>query len=224
MPNNFESLKITNPTAESYTLEEFYLDQIQERKYLILDIEATGLDYNNEEITEIAVLPIENLKPDYSELISTLIKTTKPIPENVQKITGITNEDVENGQPLQTVLADLVDKYRDYVWVAQCGFEFDFPFLNKEYRRFFDEALPVGVLDTKLLYASLYPETNATISTNFLMKQFGIDPLEHPRHRAAGDVLRLTKIFLNIIEKYTQKDIDTVEVKQPLQILKFVIS
>lgn len=213
---------VKNTNQYCYQISDYRLDNLLTKKYLIIDLEATGLNYKKEEITEIAYLPLINDQRVYSKPKLHLLKITKKIPEKIVKLTGISNEDVAGGQEAREVFAELRANFADYIWVAQCGFEFDFPFLNRYFKELFQIDLPVQTLDTKFMYAFLYPETKETISTNFLLQKFAIDTTGIPRHRAAGDVEIITLIFQAILKEYQCRNIYCLSLKSPLTIKKFV--
>jgi DNA polymerase III alpha subunit (gram-positive type) len=218
----YSSLNFEAQTLEAYTLKCYDLENLQNCNFLVIDLEATGLAYQQEEIAEIAILPIEEAQALPDKAWSTYVQTAKEIPAHIQKLTGITNEDTKSGLPLADVLLKLVNEYPEHIWVAQCGFEFDFPFLDQEHRRFFGTPLPVGVLDTKILYANLYPETRAIISTDFLKNVYGINSPAHERHTATGDVALLAELFLCILQDYREHGVDSISLREPLRVLKFV--
>lgn len=215
-------LKIININKYCYKVLSYRLDNIFNQNYLIIDLEASGLNYKTEEITEIAVMPIVSGKKIFKRPWSRLIKIHKKIPKFIEKLTGIKNTDLKNASSLESILNELITKYKDYVWVAQCGFEFDFPFLNKSYRSLFGKSLPIQILDTKLMYQYLYPKTQSTISTNFLIKNYVTDSTRIKRHRAGSDVKLITEIFLKILSEYKQKNINKISINKPFIVKKFV--
>ncbi|CAG7651641.1 exonuclease domain-containing protein [Paenibacillus allorhizosphaerae] len=83
-----ESLFIEEISKNAFKLLRNWVDN--KSKYLILDTEATGLDYDSE-IVDIAVIDL-----DENVLFESLVKPVCPIPEEATAIHGITNEMVEN--------------------------------------------------------------------------------------------------------------------------------
>ncbi len=82
-------------------------------EFFILDLETTGLSSENDEILEIGILHIKN-KQIFQEY-QWMIQPQHPISDDIQKLTGIQNEDLQkNGQQLadtlQTVFAILDDQ------------------------------------------------------------------------------------------------------------------
>jgi DNA polymerase-3 subunit epsilon len=87
---------------------EFMSNPISLRNTAILDTETTGLG-DDAEICEISVICGET----GGELLDTLVKPSKPIPEDAIRIHGITNEMVENAPCFDSVLIDLVGILRE---------------------------------------------------------------------------------------------------------------
>lgn len=217
-------IKIKKNNKFTYTISDFMLKNISKNKYLILDLESTGLDVVNDEITEIAFMPITTGVEILLKPWSSLIKSPKPIPENIASLTGIENEDIKNSPSLKSVLGKMVLDYGDFVWVAQCGFEFDFPILINKYKKNFGKKLNITFLDTKLMYLYLHRDAADTISTNYLIKNFGIDDSHIERHRASGDVELISSVFLRILKEYKYKGIDEIDLKEELIVKKFIPS
>lgn len=109
------------------------LDHPSPRKVVILDVETTGLDKNNEEITEIALLTGQ-VDANTGTLISvedvywSFNDPGKPISEQVKKITGISDEDVRNQSPDMQRIAQAF--MGDPVVIAHNA-SFDRPFVDR---------------------------------------------------------------------------------------------
>jgi len=213
---------ISNINQYVYKIKSYNLSQIFEKKYLLIDLEATGYDYRNEDIIEISILPFINLKQTYNKPKFWFIEPSKPIPKFIQRLTNITQADFKQAVLLDAVLKILYDSYLDYIWVAQCGFEFDFPFLKRMYRKYFAVDFPRHTLDTKIMFQYLYPKVKNTISTNFLLKYYSINT-SLKRHRAQNDVNILSDIFLKIVSDYKKHKQNTIKISKPLIVKKFVL-
>jgi DNA polymerase III alpha subunit (gram-positive type) len=216
------NIKLRNINRYCYKVLHYNLENIFERNYLIIDIEATGLNYRKEEITEIAALPILKGKKSIDKPWSSLVKIKKKIPQPIKRLTGIKNTDLKNAPDLKYVLAKLNKQYNDFIWVAQCGFEFDFPMLDNVYRRLFNKSFIFRILDTKLMFQYLHPNTKSTISTDFLTKYYGLQNLKIKRHRAPDDVKLLTEIFLKILDDYRRRKISKIIIEKAIVIKKFI--
>lgn len=215
-------MKIKALNQYEYSISRYRLENLKENKYLILDLESTGLDTEKDEVTEIAFLPIVDNKEIFSGPKSILVKPRIRIPKKIENLTGIKNADVKNARSFKNTLQEIIHDYGDYIWVAQCGFEFDFPLLMNKYRMFFGKKLKVETLDTKFFYLYLHSKTNATVSTDFLIKKYKIQTSGIQRHRAGGDVNIISEIFLNLLRECREKKINKIDLQTPLLIKKFV--
>jgi DNA polymerase III alpha subunit (gram-positive type) len=215
-------MKIKNLNQYEYSISSYKLLNLKENKYLILDLESTGLDTEKDEVTEIAFLPIANKMKIFSNPKSILVKPRVRIPERIENLTGIKNANLRNARNFKNVLKSIAHIYREYVWVAQCGFEFDFPLLMNQYKMFFAKKLNVKTLDIKLFYLYLHPRTKLTVSTDFLINKYKIMDSGIRRHRAGGDVKIISGIFLNLLREYEEKKINKIDLQAPLLIKKFV--
>ena len=63
------------------------------KKYVILDVETTGLSHLSDEIIEMAAIKIVNGKLEKE--IQTLVQCEKTIPDNIVQLTGITQEEIK---------------------------------------------------------------------------------------------------------------------------------
>ena len=85
-------------------------------KYVVFDIETTGLSNQYDRITEIGAVKIEN--GQMKEVFSQLINPEKTIPRKIESLTGITNEMVQTKPTIDQVLPDFIDFCEDAVLVA----------------------------------------------------------------------------------------------------------
>lgn len=77
--------------------------------YIVYDLETTGVDPHNCEITEIAIKVVSE-KETFTK--SFLMKTQNPIPEQASKITGITDDMLKkDGKKPFDVLAEIVSYF-----------------------------------------------------------------------------------------------------------------
>lgn len=172
---------------------------------LILDTETTGLG-EDAEIVELCLLDAGG-----TEIINTLVKPSQPIPEEVIKIHGITNEMVADAPGWAEVSAKLsraLDDYRDsrlVIWNS----DYDLRLIRQSdkiagiesHRRVIWSD---GVLCAQLDYAYRYGERrpDGMIKRQSLAnacQQLGIshDPLE--AHRALYDCQQVSRIINQLI-------------------------
>ena len=99
--------------------------------YIVLDLETTGLNFNSDRITQIAMLEVK--EHQIINKFNTLINPEKEIPQNVQELTGIKNEDLKNKPKFE----DIVNKFEDFIQDLQIvghNIEnFDLKMISSEY-------------------------------------------------------------------------------------------
>lgn len=102
--------------------------QKYKERFLIMDIETTGLNPDKDKIIEIGIIKCDDgelFKKDY------LIKGNTIIPEKINKLTGISDELIRlEGRDIEEVLKEVVTFIGEYIIVGY-NVEFDIKFLNK---------------------------------------------------------------------------------------------
>lgn len=97
--------------------------------FIVLDLETTGLDFNQHEIIEIAAIRYRKGSTNH-QTIQALVKPLKKVPKKITEITGITQEMLEaKGEPL----ADAMREFMAYVGndrLVTFNAEFDMAFLH----------------------------------------------------------------------------------------------
>lgn len=132
-----------------------------ERPLLFFDLETTGLDKEKDRIIEFAGIKVF---PDKrQERFETFINPERPIPEEVQELTGITNEMVAEAPTFQEVLSTLIALIKDADLSGHNVLNFDIPMLSAEFRR-------VG-------YSLPGPENRAVIDTLEVIKKYEVRTL-----------------------------------------------
>jgi len=156
--------------------------------YTIIDIETTGLSPHNEKITEIAVYVFDGNK--IVEEFVTLVNPERPIPYFITRLTGITNQMVENAPRFFEIAKKIIELTKNRVFVAH-NVDFDYGFIKAEFASLgydFDRKK----LCTVKLSRKLIPGKKS-YSLGKLTEDLGIKI--DGRHRAAGDALATVKLF-----------------------------
>ena len=95
--------------------------------YVIIDVETSGLNPENDEIIRLSALKIENKK--ISERFSVLTKPINPLTEEIEILTGITNVELEEKCGINDLLPDFLNFIGDNPLVAH-NIGFDIKFIN----------------------------------------------------------------------------------------------
>jgi len=87
-------MKIVHLSDSEYVIKDFTLKNITSRKFCVFDLEATGPDQLNDYTTQIGAV-ILGSDGSIIATYKTLVRPLKPIPAQIERLTGILNKDVE---------------------------------------------------------------------------------------------------------------------------------
>jgi DNA polymerase-3 subunit epsilon len=175
--------------------------------YAIIDIETTGGQFNEEGITEIAIL-----KFDGHQVVDKLVSLVNPerdIQPFVVKLTGINTKMLTKAPKFHDLAKRIIEVTEDCVLVAHNS-GFDSRILATEFRRLGYDYFR-KTLCTVELSKMLIPE-QPTYKLGKLCRALGI-PVSS-RHRAEGDAMATLQLFKLLLEKDTHKDIVKKAVKK----------
>ena len=100
---------------------------------IVFDLETTGLDLVKDRIIQLSYIKVF---PDGKEERENLyINPEREIPHEVEKLTGITNEDVTAAPTFKEKAADLADKFKGCDFAGFNSNRFDVPLLAEEFLR-----------------------------------------------------------------------------------------
>lgn len=104
-----------------------YPDYIMDNTFVVFDVETTGLVPDKNEITEIGAVKIVN--GEITERFQTLCKPHQLISEEITKLTGITNEMVQNEHAPEEIIEDFLLFAGDSIMVGY-NVNFDYQFIQ----------------------------------------------------------------------------------------------
>lgn len=159
--------------------------------YVAFDIETTGLEVPPSKITEIGAIKIVN--GIMVEKFSSLINPEVPIPEEITKLTKITDEMVKNKPTIEKVLPDFYKFTRGCTLIAHYV-EFDIKFVRyfgKQQNYNFDNEL----MDTVILGREKVKNLS-NYKLNTLSSALNINLENH--HRAVDDAVACAEIFIRL--------------------------
>lgn len=160
--------------------------------FTIIDIETTGGNALSEKITEIAIFVHDGMS--VVDEFQTLINPEKNIPPFISRMTGISNEMVENAPKFYEVAKRIVEITDGKIFVAHNS-QFDYSFVRQEFRNlgydFKRDTLCTCKLSRKMLPGlPSYSLGRLSQSLNIELKD---------RHRAGGDAAATVKLFEKIL-------------------------
>ncbi|MBG9210474.1 MULTISPECIES: 3'-5' exonuclease [Mammaliicoccus] len=164
--------------------------------FIVLDFETTGLKYNENEIIQCGIIEYEDGKiiSEYNEYF----KPSKPISKRIEKITGISNEFLEDKPSLgKDKLEELYNIIRRRTIVAHNA-PFDMKFLLYQLQINNIEYEKLRVIDTLTFSRKLIRETpNHKLQT--LKEHFNLDDAES--HNAINDCRATGNLLLLLMSR-----------------------
>lgn len=215
-------MDINSLNKNEYIISDYELNNVQKLNYLIFDLEATGLDIEKEYITQFGAVLFENGKINNKKRIISYIHSPKKISKFISNLTGITNSNIEKAPSIEKIIKPLWEKYGDYIWVAQCGFEFDFLILKRQLLEKGITWFKPQIADTKVMYTYLYKNNVEVPSTDYLIKKYKLHLSNLQRHNALKDSIIVSKILSKILEDYKKYKIKNIKINTPIKIKKFL--
>lgn len=100
--------------------------------YASFDLETTGTNFILDEICELAIV-VYNKDFKIEKEFRSLLKTHKPIPEDVILIHGITNEMVEDKPYFEDIATNVLELLKGQVLCGQNIKNFDIPFIAEKF-------------------------------------------------------------------------------------------
>lgn len=148
--------------------------------YVIFDLETTGLDSTKDKIIEIGALKYKNSKlvAEFSVLINPEVK----VPEVITKITGLTDNDLQNKKTIREVLPEFLEFIEDLTLIAHNS-EFDLGFIEENIKSLGLNMISNKNIDTVEIARKYIPKAyNYKLET--LKKYFHLD---YGSHRSVDD-------------------------------------
>lgn len=144
-----------------------------------VDIETTGSHFERDRITEIG---IKTLSSDAVTSWERLINPHVYIPQNIQKLTGISPQMVSNEPSFEDLACEIKEELEGKIFVAHNA-RFDYGFIKASFKRMGIDFKP-KVLCTVKLSRLLFPN-QARHNLDTIIREHGLTV--SARHRALGD-------------------------------------
>ena len=162
------------------------------RTYIALDLEATGMQPDRDEVIEIGAVKFRD-----GEIIGrweSLVRPSQPVPYKVTQLTGIKSSDVAQAPPIGKVAPDFIRFMGDLPVIGQ-SVELDLAMLARGGIKLRNVAW-----DTFELATLLVPEA-AVYNLRAVAAKLGVNPEEERAHRATADAELTMRVFLALRER-----------------------
>lgn len=178
--------------------------------FLVYDIEMTGLDPENDEIVEIATIPMygPKIKEDMGFFVQ--INPQSSISTEARSIHGISGDALDfAGRPLlETVLPQFIDQARGKILIGQKP-RLDLDFIREAGKKHAVMIPRFRILDISRIFLYLFPHADR-YNLDEIAINMGLRRREG-HHNAFDDALLTAKIFSKMIARLSKKGILDVE-------------
>jgi DNA polymerase III subunit epsilon len=181
-------------------------DEARSHRYVAVDLETTGLNFEQDRIISLGALRIVQGRILLGEFFNELVNPGQSIPPASIKIHGIVPDMVAEARPIGEVLDDFLVFLGGDIIVAHHA-RFDLRFLNRVMRSRYRFSLQNAGVDTALLcrevfyrkypYADTLRNDAKKYDLDSLAGQLGIEI--HDRHTSLGDALAAAMIFQRVL-------------------------
>ena len=197
--------------------------RLNKAKYVVLDLETTGLNCAYHRIIEFGAVRVEN--GIVTESIDLLVNPECPLPKKIVEITNITDKMLENKPTIKEVLPKIIDFIGDAILVTHNA-DFDFSFLHHALRRNGFEELKNPVIDTLSLSRYLFPESKSH-RLGSLCRNMDVVYDEESAHRADYDARVLNDVWQPMLVLLTKANHhltheDLAKLETPTTLLKHI--
>ena len=170
------------------------------RPLIIFDVEATGLDIVKDRIIQISYI---KLYPDGREERETaLVNPGKPIPREVQELTGITDSDVADKPRFKDIAARLYKTFEGCDFAGFNSNHFDVPMLAEEFFRAgigYDFSAS-RLIDAQTIFHKMERRDLAAAYKFYCGREMSAD---FEAHRADQDTEATYRVLMGELDKYS---------------------
>ncbi len=167
--------------------------------YVVIDLEMTGLNAKKDKILEVAAVRVREGKEE--AVFAAVVNPQVQLEEEVIKLTGITQKDADEGQPLDETLYKFLEFIGEDVLVGQ-NVIFDYSFL-KQWAVNHKIAFEKNAVDT-LKLARLFLPKEQKKNLESLCEYFGISRIH--AHRALDDARETAEVFEKLKQLYGEQN------------------
>ena len=168
---------------------------LNKAKYVVFDLETTGLSCRYDKIIEFGAVKIEN--GFETGRLDILINPQRKIPQKIVNLTKIHDDMVKNQPTIDEAFDKILEFIGDAILVAHNA-AFDYPFLQEELKRCGRKPLPNSVVDTLPLSRYLFPNSRAH-NLGALCRNLEINYDPDVAHRADYDASVLNEVWQPMI-------------------------
>jgi DNA polymerase-3 subunit epsilon len=170
-----------------------------QKPLVVFDLETTGLDLVKDRIIQISFIKV--FPNGQEERGNELVNPEKPIPQEVEQLTGITNEDVKDKPTFKQLGQTLADKFTGCDFAGFNSNHFDIPLLAEEFLRAgidFDFS-KCRLIDAQTIFHKMERRNLAAAYKFYCGRKMEED---FEAHRADQDTEATYRVLMGQLDKY----------------------
>ena len=197
--------------------------ELNKSKYVVLDLETTGLNCYYDRIIEFGAVKVEH--GIVTESMDILIDPERPLPKRIVEITNITDKMLEGQPKITEALPKILNFIGDAILVTHNA-SFDFSFLQHALMRCNMPIMNNAVIDTLPLSRYLFPESRSH-TLGSLCRNMDVVYDEDSAHRADYDAKVLNDVWQPMLVLLTKKNhhlthAELAKLETPKSLLKHI--
>jgi len=206
-----------------YGVEAYIVDDMQqivlnskgqslEGEFVVFDIETTGFSAVNDRIIEIGAVKVSH--GEVTERFGTFVNPQRPIPFEIEKLTGINDNMVVDAPLIEEALTDFLAFSKNCVLVAHNA-EFDIGFINQNFKNM---GLPhdFTVVDT-LAFSRSVLDNLRNYKLDTVVETLGGSLKNH--HRAVDDANATADVFITFMQMMKKRDITDLDALNEISLM-----
>ena len=175
---------------------------LNKAKYVVLDLETTGLSCRYNKIIEFGAVCVEH--GTVTRSIDILINPEVPINYKITELTGIDNEMLKGKPTLKEAMPEILEFLGDAILVTH-NTDFDISFLQEKLKELGLPPLTNPIIDTLALSRYLFPESRRH-TLGALCRNMDVNYDEESAHRADYDATVLNEVLQPMLVLLTKKN------------------
>ncbi len=180
---------------------------LEDKTYVSLDIETTGIDFVKDRVIEIGL--VKWRKNHRREKFHSLFKVDIPVTQHSFSVHGITNGTLKNAPQFHELADEISNFLKDSIIIGFSYLSLDFSMLNKELRIAGKDPIFNPFLDVQAIARYVFDGIPKSVGLTKLARKLDIEV--GTSHRALPDALLAMKIWLKIMDKLKGFGIVTIE-------------
>ena len=188
---------------------------IEEVRYVVIDLELTGLNERRDSIVSMAGIKMVGGRIDFETVFYRLVKPRTELQSESVIIHEITPSEVREKPDIEKVLSDFIEFCGSDVIIGHCV-SIDMGFLNRELKKLTGAVLENPVIDTSAVYAWIktkfsqrsFPSSFRDSGLFDIAKHFGV-PVSGA-HNALMDAFITAQVFQRFIPMLREEGIQSI--------------